>query len=181
MSSPLVSWGSSLFWRDTSTQPPRSGAREAADLFNCQRPACVDLHRRSRLRCALSELAASTSQEPVGSSAPSIRGGVSHRTPETPFWKPGRESPFSPSVPHRNPVYSTATRTSSCARLRSYRDGLQAAWLFSIAPSGISPCSTYRHSTISSFRASATIPMRRIRLLPLPKRRWYHWANALSG
>ena len=55
-------------------------------------------------RCAR-QLAASASQEPCGSSAPSIRGGAPHRTPETPFGKPGSESPFSPSVPRGNPVY----------------------------------------------------------------------------
>jgi len=41
-------------------------------------------------------------------------------------------------------------------------------WPFTIAPSGICPCSTYRQSAMSSLRASATIPIRRSRRLPLP-------------
>lgn len=45
-----------------------------------------------------------------------------------------------------------------------------AGYAFSTAPSGSTPVSRYGHSSISSWRASATIPIRRTRLLPCPKR-----------
>src|SRR5262245_2582087 len=52
---------------------------------------------------------------------------------------------------------------------------------FSWAPSSSSPWSTKRHSAINSLHASATMPTWRARLLPGPKRRSYHWRNALVG
>jgi hypothetical protein len=58
---------------------------------------------------------------------------------------------------------------------------LQINLVFSTAPSGMTPVSRYRHSSIRSFLAKATIPMRRIRLLPCPNRSSYHLVNLLSG
>src|SRR5207302_4881355 len=49
---------------------------------------------------------------------------------------------------------------------------------FSTAPVGITPSVAYRHSAISSFRASATMPILRVRL-PRPKRSWYQRVRAL--
>ena len=57
----------------------------------------------------------------------------------------------------------------------------QTAWLVSVAPSGISPYSTYRHNAISSFRATATMPIRRSRRLPWPNLPRYHRVRTLSG
>ena len=51
---------------------------------------------------------------------------------------------------------------------------------FSTAPAGITPVVAYRHSAISSFRASATMPIRRARL-PVPKCVRYHCVSALCG
>lgn len=48
------------------------------------------------------------------------------------------------------------------------------ALAFNSAPSGISPVSTYFHNATSSFRASATIPTRRLRFPAPPKRARYH-------
>ncbi len=48
---------------------------------------------------------------------------------------------------------------------------------FHIAPSGTTPVVTYRHSAITSLRATATIPIRRARL-PVPKCSRYHRVRA---
>ena len=50
-----------------------------------------------------------------------------------------------------------------------------------VAPSGTTPCSTYRHSAMINLRASATIPIRRARLPAVAKRRTNHCVNALAG
>jgi hypothetical protein len=52
---------------------------------------------------------------------------------------------------------------------------------FSSAPAGGVPVLRYLQSSISSLRASATIPIRRIRELPCPYFRWYHWLSSLCG
>ena len=49
------------------------------------------------------------------------------------------------------------------------------------APSGKTPVSKKRHSAMSNLRATATIPIRRKRLPPLPKRSRNHTLRALSG
>src|SRR5262252_8447088 len=49
------------------------------------------------------------------------------------------------------------------------------------APSGNSPVSSKRHSAMSNLRATATIPIRRKRLPPWPKRSRNHTLRALSG
>jgi hypothetical protein len=58
---------------------------------------------------------------------------------------------------------------------------LYATWPFTIAPSGITPCSTYRQSAMSSLRANATIPMRRSRRLPRPNFSSYQRVSVLVG
>ena len=52
---------------------------------------------------------------------------------------------------------------------------------FKRAPSGTTPDSTNRHKSISRRRASATMPMRRWRLLPPPKRSVNHRLCLLVG
>jgi hypothetical protein len=49
------------------------------------------------------------------------------------------------------------------------------------APSGNTPVSKKRHSAMSNLRATATIPIRRKRLPPLPKRTRNQTLRALSG
>jgi hypothetical protein len=49
------------------------------------------------------------------------------------------------------------------------------------APSGSTPVSINRHKAMRNLRAKATIPMRRSRLLPGPKRCGYHGLSALWG
>src|SRR5215472_3903860 len=51
----------------------------------------------------------------------------------------------------------------------------------STAPAGNTPVSRKRQSAISTLRATATIPIRRMRLPPLPKRSRNHTLRALSG
>ena len=87
--------------------------------------------------------------------------------------------------PKRTKDYERAAHTSSIShnsrvRLFSHhtQDSLHA---FSSAPSGITPCSRYRHRSTRSFRANATIPIRLIRPLPLPKRSSYHRLSLLWG
>src|SRR5215471_8130007 len=50
----------------------------------------------------------------------------------------------------------------------------------STAPAGITPVSSKRQSAMSNLRATATIPIRRKRLPPLPKRSRNHTLRALS-
>jgi hypothetical protein len=52
---------------------------------------------------------------------------------------------------------------------------------FSTAPTGITPVSRKRQSAMSNLRATATIPIRRKRLPPLPKRSRNQTLRALSG
>ena len=52
---------------------------------------------------------------------------------------------------------------------------------FSRAPAGGVPVLRYFQSSINSLRASATIPIRRIRELPCPYFRSYHRLNSLCG
>jgi len=56
--------------------------------------------------------------------------------------------------------------TVPCCRARERVDRAYAT--FTIAPAGTTPVVTYRHSAITSLRATATIPIRRARL-PFPK------------
>jgi hypothetical protein len=58
----------------------------------------------------------------------------------------------------------------------------QSAYLsLSTAPAGKTPVSRKRHSAMSNLRATATIPIRRKRLPPLPKRSRNHTLRVLSG
>ena len=107
--------------------------------------------------------------------ATSIRAGErGHRTPETVCMKPGSGSPLSLFGSGGEPIESSETRTSSVVpRRRRAQDASANDYIagFTRAPSGSSPCSTYRHKAMSSLRASATIPIRRSRRPPPPNRR----------
>src|SRR5262245_44337468 len=72
-------------------------------------------------------------------------------------------------------------------RLHQYPDRgvtppqLSAYTSLSTAPAGITPVSRKRQSAMSNLRATATIPIRRKRLPPLPKRARNQTLRALSG
>jgi hypothetical protein len=76
----------------------------------------------------------------------------------------------------RSRLRPCTTRTHSARETRTCR----AYAPFNIAPCGTTPAVTYRHRAITSFRATATIPMRRARW-PLPKFARYQRVSALSG
>jgi len=97
--------------------------------------------------------------------------------------KPRGGSPIQRSVRLANPAAQRAVHTHSfdlrCFPPQiSYRTRSTG---LSTAPSGTMPASRNRQSAIKSFRARATIPILRSRLLPWPKRAWYHFDRALSG
>jgi hypothetical protein len=54
-------------------------------------------------------------------------------------------------------------------------------YAFSVAPSGMTPCSATRHSAMASFRARATMPIRVLRPPARPTRLRNHCVNALVG
>ena len=74
-----------------------------------------------------------------------------------------------------------AARTSVDGRREAARRCVVRAPASARAPSGITPWSTKRHSAITSFRATATIPIRRLRPPAAAKRCLNQTASALSG
>jgi hypothetical protein len=116
---------------------------------------------------------------------PSIRAGSSARHPMLSAscdarWKAPRRRPHLSDGVLRRPGNSTG-------RLHQYPDrGVpphQASTYtaLSTAPAGSTPVSRKRHSAMSHLRATATIPIRRNRLPPLPKRCRNQTLRALSG
>jgi hypothetical protein len=147
-----------------------------ASMFNCQRPTTARQTDPTR------ELAASISQEPFGSHAPSIRVGAMHRAPETAFGEAWERVPllahgstWEPGVFDGDAHQLGIARPARDVFLRYTADA------FSCAPSGTVPVSTYRQSAMRSFRARATMPMRRIRFPPPPNRSRYQRLSALVG
>jgi len=106
---------------------------------------------------------------------------VKDRTPNIVFArrreKLFRSGPIYTSVPARETrMKSRAAHTKSEEKKQEQSNCFDQAG-FSWAPSGKTPYSTYRQRAIKSLRANATIPIRRTRLLPLAKRRWYQRLN----
>jgi hypothetical protein len=96
--------------------------------------------------------------------------------------KPGSASPFSPTVPRGEPgVFDGDAHQLGIARPARDVFLRDTAYAFSCAPSGTVPVSTYRQSAMRSFRARATMPMRRIRFPPPPNRSRYQRLSALVG
>ena len=79
-----------------------------------------------------------------------------------------------PGLGHALPVQCLQT-----LRVFNFRARIYAG--FRIAPSGTTPVCRYRHISINSLRAKATIPTRRDRRLPGPYRSWNHKLNRLCG
>lgn len=153
-------------WRVFLIPLPPSQQTSTEPLRERVRPTAKAGPRRRRLRSTLSThvlqtahtrdemttfhstfpLAASRSQEPFGSHAPSIRAGA-HGTEHLRLhcMKPGRGSLLLQVGSRENPGAKTETRTSvdvRAARAPGRTSMSQAAWPFTIAPSGMSPCST---------------------------------------
>ena len=130
-------------------------------------------------------LAASCGAETSCLQRPSIRAGVNARHPMlSASFNESRKS--SRRQPH---LYDGVLRTpgNSTGRLHQYqgrgvtqhRNTAYAS--LSTAPSGTTPVSRKRQSAMSNLRATATIPIRRKRLPPPPKRWRNQQLKALSG
>lgn len=79
------------------------------------------------------------------------------------------------------PSKQTVPRSNLFSSLLFLFDSIADYAAFNTAPSGISPWSRYFHSATKSLRASATIPIRRMRPLPCPNRSQNHLLKALLG
>jgi hypothetical protein len=71
-------------------------------------------------------------------------------------------------------------RNRACSARETRRRLLPTYATFRIAPAGTTPVVTYRHSAITSWRATATMPIRRARF-PVPNCARYHWVKTLCG
>ena len=115
------------------------------------------------------------------------------RTPHSLFaakrvWEARGEGPHLTLGQPGRPGIAPGPRTRSCgavsALLSAQRPRYAArgcACFFSTAPAGGVPVCRYFHSSIRSFRASATIPIFRCRVLPDAYRSRYHLLRSLSG
>jgi hypothetical protein len=116
---------------------------------------------------------------------PSIRAGPHTRHPilSASFdesWKACRRRPHLYDGLRGRPGISTGRLHQHQGRsLMQHRTIAYAS--LSAAPSGKTPVSRKRHSAMSNLRATATIPMRRKRLPPPPKRSRNQQLSALSG
>jgi hypothetical protein len=81
----------------------------------------------------------------------------------------------------RHAPRTAATLTKERTRWRNRIHAAYAAPVRSTAPAGSVPSRSYRHSAMTSLRASATMPTRRCPGPPRPNRRRYHCVRALSG
>jgi len=109
---------------------------------------------------------------------PSIRAGAPwHRSPHPVFARRRLRSAVAEAPSNGRFAVRTRRRNGLSAPTRlpfSVRGGLSVYRTrsagFKAAPSGTTPVSKYCQSAIKSLRASATMPIRRSRLLPWPKR-----------
>ena len=102
---------------------------------------------------------------------------ASTRLPETVQFPPGRLRDGTLSVTvTRSPDRDRAHRTRETRRHSTTPAGYRA---FSSAPAGTVPVVAHRHSAITSWRATATMPIRRARF-PVPKRALNHCVRALA-
>ena len=116
---------------------------------------------------------------------PSLRAGAHTRHPmlSASFDESGRPvggDPISPTASLQGPESSTGRLHQHQGRsLTQHRNTAYAS--LRTAPSGKTPVLRKRHSAMSNFRATATIPMRLKRLPPPPKRSRNQQLRALSG
>ena len=116
---------------------------------------------------------------------PSIRAGARPRHPMRSasvddWWKAQRRQPHLCDGVLRRPGFF-AGRLHQHPSRGVTRHGPSVYPALSTAPTGNTPVSRKRHSAMSNLRATATMPIRRKRLPPLPKRSRNQTLKALSG
>ena len=116
---------------------------------------------------------------------PSIRAGSRPRHPMRSasvddWWKAQRRQPHLCDGVLRRPGFF-AGRLHQHPSRGVTRHGPSVYPALSTAPAGNTPVSRKRHSAMSNLRATATMPIRRKRLPPLPKRSRNQALRALSG
>jgi len=134
---------------------------------------------------ASSRLAASIGVGTFRLQRPSIRAGLCTRHPMLSAsvderWKACRRRPHLYDGLLGRPGNSSG-RLHQHQGLSGMRHRQSAYPSLSTAPSGKTPVSRKRQRAMSNLRATATIPIRRKRLPPLPKRSRNHTLRALSG
>ena len=161
-------------------QPPSIRANPLGD----RSPITLFAHRRSVE--ALSQAHPSDTRSPAREN-PELVTAAWTRVPTPRYEFPPMLVPYSlmsllPVVLRRNVMAWAPTGCPPHARAGSPAAGSRLRLLgFISAPSGTFPSSRWRHNATSSFRARATIPIFRIRLLPPPNRSRYHWLKRLVG
>src|SRR5712691_4213381 len=131
------------------------------------------------------ELAASVGVETDRLQRPSIRASSHARHPilSASFdarWKAQRRRPhLYDGVLRRPGIFTGRLHQHQSLSVTPHRPSVSPS--LSTAPSGTTPVSRKRHRARSHLRATATIPIRRKRLPPLPKRSRHQTLRALSG
>ena len=151
------------------------GAEVKLFLSSLQAKAISPLEQTKRSRRAATVPRALECVRLIGLKPPALRGGLLR-----PNTGSGRRSwrlesavvgrPVSRSVRTAHPVSSRAAHPSPVSQPVDPLCCERCTAALSAAPSGRTPASTNRHRAMRSLRASATIPIRRRRLLPWPKR-----------
>ena len=125
----------------------------------------VSLHRTPYQLCAHERAG-----QPLARATPSI-----DRYRSVPWHSDG------PLAPARAVIAESSGVTTISFRRQVARDWVSAAGGLNRAPSGTTPCSTYRHKSIINRRATATMPILRPRTPLLAHRAAYQRASALCG
>ena len=143
------------------------------------------LHPAAPGHMASRRLAASVGVGTFRLQRPSIRAGARAHHPMRSasvddWWKAQRRQPHLCDGVLRRPGNATG-RLHQHQGLGVTRHRQRGYPSFSTAPAGNTPVSRKRQSAMSNWRATATIPIRRKRLPPLPKRSRNQQLKALSG
>jgi len=192
----LAPSGSHPFYEDAAVSRAWSGANSTSGAV-VRHPALLRIPGTAALRAA--------SLQAPGGSVPAVHllsVPARSRTPHSLFAvrrvgeARGEGPPLTFGQPNRycRPGIAPGPRTRSCGASSPLppvrlcpRPGYAARGctcghpFFRTAPAGGIPVCRYFHSSIRSFRASATIPTLRSRGLPLPYRSWYHRLSSLCG
>ena len=158
------------------------------------RMACHDLHRSWQNTSAINHETAGNNSNP-GWRPPLARGALAPNnllsvrvvcdpTPNAAFATGRSVKPWSGRPIYRTVFIRDQGRKRHAHTNRIRKGGLSwycLLYALTMAPSGSTPVSRNFHRETRSFLASATIPMRRCRLAPWPKRSRYHRLRPLSG